>query len=105
MNFVTLVGRLTVNPTIEETEGVKTSRITLAVPRTFKNDEGIFETDFIPVTLHNNLAVQTCNYVKKGDVVGIKGMLEKIDGQELHILADKVTFLSSKKLEEVKEGN
>ena len=48
MNLVTYVGRLVSEPNLEELEsGKKVCKITLAVPRSFKNAYGIYETDFM----------------------------------------------------------
>lgn len=47
MNTVVLVGRLTGEPELIKTkENHDRTVINLAVPRSFKNQEGIYETDF-----------------------------------------------------------
>lgn len=105
LNQTVLVGRLVNEPVIEEE---KHCTITLAVPRSYKNEEGEYETDFIPITLWNGIAQNTSEYCKKGDIIGVKGRLEtKIieneDGTKnykLELVAEKVTFLSSKKVDE-----
>ena len=103
-NLVVIVGRLVKNPILEENQnGKKVCNITLAVPRDFKNDEGIYETDFIKCTLCNVIAENTAEYCKKGDLVGVKGRLEtsvyeKENGEKYRItsvVAEKVSFLSS----------
>lgn len=46
LNQIVLVGRLVQDPEIKELEnGMKTSYITLAVPRSYKNSEGVYETE------------------------------------------------------------
>lgn len=98
MNQLFIVGRLVKNP-----EG---EIITIAVNRSYKNAEGVYETDFIDILLGNDMARNVTEYCKKGDLIGIKGRLESraIDDGDGHILrkgmvvvADKVTFLSSRK--------
>ena len=98
LNQTVLVGRIAREPEIKELEnGKKASTITLAVPRSFKNAEtGEYDTDFVPVILYNGIAENVLEYCKKGDVVGIRGRLETKDN-ELQIIAEKVSFLSSKK--------
>lgn len=105
LNQVVLVGRLTENPTIKELEdGRKEAFVTLAVTRTFKNVDGVYDTDFIKCILWNNVASSTCEYCHKGDLVGIKGRIqvntyEDKDGTTKYlteVIADKVTFLSNK---------
>ena len=107
-NMICLVGRLVANPTLEETESEhQYSKITIAVPREYKNMEGIYEIDFIDVVLHNIIASRTVEFCTKGDLVGIKGRLqtniyENENGEkkkEMIVIADKLTFLSSKKIE------
>ena len=47
LNQVVLVGRLVRDPELKELEnGNKLSNITLAVPRSYKNVNGEYETDF-----------------------------------------------------------
>lgn len=106
INQVMLVGRLTKNPELFLTENGKTgSFITLAVGRPYKNVDGVYETDFLDCTLWTGIAENTAEYCKKGDVVGVRGRLqsriiENDDGSKykrMEIIADKVTFLSTKK--------
>ena len=101
LNQMIIVGRLVSDPQINETENEKkVCNITLAVPRSYKNMNGEYETDFIPVTLWQGIAEQTTNYCKKGDLVGVKGRLQRLEGNSLQVVAEKVTFLSSRKEEE-----
>lgn len=105
LNQVIVVGRLVATPEVRETEnGKKVTNVTLAVPRSYKNMDGNYDTDFIECTLFNAIATNTSEYCKKGDVVGVKGRIQ-IDNYEkdgvkrkvTQIIADKVTFLSSAK--------
>ena len=51
-NMIYLIGRLVDNPVIEENlEDKKISNIEIAVQRAWKNEEGVYETDFFE--LHN----------------------------------------------------
>ena len=108
LNQTVLVGRLVSDPELRETDnGNKVTNITLAVPRSYKNVNGEYDTDFIPCVLWKGIAENTAEYVKKGDLIGIKGHLqtrsleldENIKRQSVEIIAEKVTFLSSKKQE------
>ena len=99
-NQVVIVGRLVENPIVEENQnGKKVCIITLAVPRSFKNDEGIYDTDFIKCVLWNSIAENIVEYCGRGDLIGVKGRLECLCGSELQVVAEKVTFLPSKKVE------
>lgn len=108
LNQIVIAGRLTGNPEIEETEnGNKRTYITVAVPRAYKNVDGVYDTDFIKCVLWNGIAETTCEYCKKGDIVGIKGRIqtsnyENEEGNKVYkteIIAEKVSFLSSKSKE------
>jgi len=109
LNQVVIVGRLVKELEVKELESGKVvSNITLAVPRSFKNAEGIYETDFIECTLWNGVAENTAEYCHKGDLLGVKGRLEtkqietENDGliNSTIVIAEKITFLNSKKTEE-----
>lgn len=109
LNQIILVGRLVKTPEVIETEsGKKMSYITLAIPRTFKNADGEYDTDFIDCVLWELVAESTSEYCKQGDIVGVKGrvqsrMIEDEDGnnyKKMEVIADKITFLSSKKEED-----
>ena len=77
LNQVVLVGRLTSDLEAKELEdGKKVTNMTLAIPRSFKNADGEYETDFVECTLWNNIAENTAEYCKKGDIVGVKGRLQ-----------------------------
>ena len=48
LNQVVLVGRIVKTPELKITEtGKKTSKMTLAVPRNYKNMDGEYDTDFL----------------------------------------------------------
>lgn len=106
LNQIILVGRLTRNIMVHKSEsGAKVATISLAIPRSFKNSEGNYDTDFIDCVAFDSVAENTSEYCTKGDIVGVKGrvqskVVEKEDGKKeylLDIIAEKITFLSSKK--------
>lgn len=108
LNQAVLVGRIVKNPELKDTEKGKVTNITLAVPRSFKNTNGEYDTDFISCVLWKGVAESTVEYCKKGDLVGIKGRIQTRDVEledETHrkyveVIAEKVTFLSSRKSDE-----
>jgi single-strand DNA-binding protein len=111
LNQTVIVGRLVKDPELKETEnGSKVTNITLAVPRSFKNSNGEYETDFISCVLWRGIAENTVEYCKKGDLLGVKGRVQsrsyESEDEKKHfvmeIIAEKVTFLSSKSKEEEK---
>lgn len=98
LNQIVLVGRITKTPEMmENQDGSKFAIINLAVHRTFKNENGEYDTDFIDCTLLKGIAENACEYCKKGDVVGIKGRIQNLNNTaQLQLIAEKVSFLSSK---------
>lgn len=104
LNQTVIVGRLVEDPEVKELEnGKKVANITLAVPRSYRNEDGDYDTDFLNCTLWSGIAENTAEYCKKGDLLGVKGRIQSRvieDGENkntvMDIVAEKVTFLSSK---------
>lgn len=103
LNQIVLVGRIVKTPELHVTEnGKKTTTVTLAVPRNYKNANGEYDTDFLDCTLWTNVAENTVEYCQTGDMVGVKGRLQTRiiqtnDGnkkKKTEIIAEKVTFLA-----------
>lgn len=108
LNQVVLVGRLTRSIKINKSDnGKKVATISIAIPRSFKNMDGTYDTDFVDCVAFENVASNTAEYCDKGDIVGIKGRIQsrvlEQDGKKKYIMdivAEKVTFLSSKREKE-----
>lgn len=108
LNQTVIVGRIVKDPELHETEsGNKITNITLAVPRSFKNVNGEYDTDFISCVLWKGVAENVVEYCKHGDLVGVKGRIQSrsIETDEskktiIEVVAEKVTFLSSNKNKE-----
>lgn len=95
-NFV-LVGRLVENPKlVKEYETI----IELAIPRNVKNADGVYETDYISVILYGGVASNTCKYCKKTDLIGVKGRIQRDENKNIQLVAEKITFLNSSKVED-----
>lgn len=104
LNQAVLVGRIVKDPELRETDnGNKVTNVTVAVPRSYKNTEGVYETDYISCVLWKGVAENVVEYCKKGDLVGIKGHIQtrvaeledNMKKQYVEVVAEKVTFLSS----------
>ena len=118
-NIVIIVGRITAEPELRITkDGKKVSSITVACTRPYKNTNGEYEADFITCILWDYVATNVTEYCHKGDLVGIKGRIQtrtyEVNNEKrkvTEIIAERVTFLSSKskeinkKLEETKEND
>lgn len=105
MNNYMCVGRLVGDPEVKDLEnGKKVTNITIAIPRSYKNADGEYDTDFVDCTIWNGVAEKTSEYCKKGDMIGVKGRLEtsvyeKENGEKVKrtsVVAEKVSFLSSR---------
>lgn len=112
MNNVMLVGRLTGDlEIVDYGNEMKRSVVTLAVPRTYKNQDGIYETDFLRCVLWNGIAKKAHDYCKKGDMVCIKGRIqvrnyENENKEKRHlteIIAESIAFVSSTRQKEEKK--
>lgn len=105
INSVTLVGRLTKNPELRTTpSGVEVGNFTLAVNRTFTNQQGEREADFINCIVFRKQAVNVNQYLSKGKLAGIVGRLQtrsydNKEGQKVfvtEVVCDNVQFLEPK---------
>ena len=111
LNQVVLVGRIVFDLELKKNDsGKKYLSLMLAIPRNFKNIEGTYDTDFIRCIVWDNVASNTSEYCKKGDIVGLKGRLqsrlvERNDKKEniMEVIGEKVTFLTSSKEKEEKD--
>lgn len=112
LNTVMLVGRLAQDVEVKKTEtGKEVTRISLAVNRSFKNPDGIYEVDFIECVLWDGLAKNINEYCKKGDTVGIRGRLQvsyyekdDIKRKVVDVIVERMTFLGSSR-ENLEEKN
>lgn len=102
INRTVLVGRLTKDPELRYTpNGVAVCRFTLAVNRTFTDQSGERQADFINVLVWRKPAENSANYLKKGSLAGIEGRIqtgsyEGQDGKRIYtteVVADSVQFL------------
>ncbi|HAA8551853.1 TPA: single-stranded DNA-binding protein [Listeria monocytogenes] len=105
MNRVVLVGRLTKDPELRYTPaGVAVATFTLAVNRTFTNQQGEQEADFINCVVWRKPAENVANFLKKGSMAGVDGRVqtrnyEGNDGKRVYvteIVAESVQFLEPK---------
>ncbi len=104
--MVALVGRLTKDPVLRYTpNGVPVASFTLAVNRTFTNQSGERETDYINCVVWRTPAENVANFLKKGSLAGVDGSIQTrtYEGQDgklvyvTEVIARYVQFLDSKK--------
>ena len=107
MNKVFLIGNLTRDPELSETQGgIAVCRFSIAVNRR-RTTEGEQQTDFFNVTAWRGLADNVSRFCKKGNKVAVTGSIqirqyEDRDGQKrtsVDVTADEVEFLTPKNAE------
>lgn len=105
INRVVLTGRLTKDPELRYTpSGVAVATFTVAVRRSFQNQQGEYESDFINCVVWRRPAENMANFTKKGSLVGVDGRLqtrnyEGQDGKRVYVtevVAESVQFLETK---------
>lgn len=110
VNNVTLVGRITRDPEVKAIgQGGSVCSFALAVNRTFKNQQGEYEADFINCQAFGNTAQRMQQYVYKGQLLAVTGRIQTRNyennmGQRVYVtevIANNVSFLESNK----KQGN
>ena len=114
MNNVNLIGRLTKAPELKQTAS-NTSVLTgtLAVNRTFKNQNGEREADFINIVAWRQTAEIIAQYCGKGSQISVTGRIqtrnyENQQGQRVYVtevVAEHVDLLDSKSDNQSNFGN
>lgn len=104
MNKVWLIGNLTRDPELSETNsGISVCRISIAVNRR-RTGDGEPQTDFFNVTAWRWLADNVAKYCKKGNKIAVSGSIqirqyEAQDGTKrtaVDVVAEDVEFLTPK---------
>lgn len=76
MNKVILVGRLTADPELRQTQsGIASCKFTVAVNRKFKNANGETESDFVSCQAWRQQAELVSRYFNKGKMIAVEGTL------------------------------
>ncbi len=106
MNKVFLIGRLTRDPELRYTgNNTAVASFTVAVNRTYTNQAGEREADFINVVVWRRQAESVKNYLSQGSQVAVEGRLqvrnyEDQNGQRRYVtevIADSVEFIGSRR--------
>lgn len=109
MNRVNLLGNITKDIELKETSsGVKYTRFSIAVRRTFKNEDGDYDTDFFNVIAWRKTAEIINEYFNKGSRIAISGKLQMSkytdkDGNDrtsTEIVAEEIDFIDKKEEKE-----
>lgn len=102
INKSIIIGRLTRDPELRHMQnGVAVTNFTVAVQRSFKNSQGEYEADFIPVVVWRAQAENCAKYLAKGRLVGVAGRIQTRNYEDkegvrryiTEIVADEVQFI------------
>ena len=103
MNSVHLIGNLTRDPERRVSgKGNTVAELGIAVPSTFKNEDGTYKTDFFDVMVYGKTAENCLRFLSKGKKVAIEASLSDVHYKDqsnkprrlLRIIANNVEFLS-----------
>ena len=113
LNNVSLVGRLTKDADLRYTpSNVAVATFTLAVNRTFKNENGDREADFINCVMWRQQAENLASWAKKGALIGITGRIQtrsydNQQGQRVYVtevVAEQFQLLESRNSQGQSQG-
>lgn len=102
VNEVILVGKIAKTPQLSKTaNGNSITNIVIETVRHYKNSYGIYESDFLVVTLWRGMAQMICETCEVGSMLALKGRIQSQTYLEednrhfgcLEIVAEKVTIL------------
>ena len=106
MNKVILIGRITKDPELRKTPtDVSVVQFTIAVNRTFQQQNGERQADFINCIAWRNQAENLAKYIKKGGQIAVEGSIQtrSYDDQNgvrrfvTEVVCSQITFLESRR--------
>ena len=106
MNQVALVGRVTKDPILRRlSEGRLQTSFILAVNRSFKNQRGEIDADFILCTMWGKGAENTARHCGKGSLIGVGGRIqsrtyEREDKSRVYVtevIGEDIRFIATKR--------
>ena len=112
MNKAILIGRLTKDPDVRQTQDHTVARYTLAVDRKVRRDNNAVTAYFISCVAWDQKAEFAGNYLKKGTKIAVTGHIQtgkytNRDGQTIYttdVVIDDQEFCESKSNAEVQNG-
>ncbi len=102
MNKFIGIGRLTRDVELTKTPSdISVAKFTLAINRSYKDDKGNDQADFLPVVVWRNQAENCAKYLSKGSQCAVTGTIQtrsyEKDGEKKYVtevVADNVEFLA-----------
>lgn len=113
MNKAYLIGRLTKDPDVRQTQDHTVARYTLAVDRKVRRDNNAVTADFISCVAWDQKAEFAEKYLKKGTKIAVAGHIQtgkytNREGQTVYttdVVIDDQEFCESKKAAEEQQDN
>lgn len=108
MNNVSLIGRLTADPELRNTQsGIATTRFSVAVDKSYVKQSEERQADFINIVAWRQTAEFICKYFAKGQRIALTGRIQTgsytdKDGNKRYtfdVIAENVEFCEQKKSE------
>lgn len=105
INNVVLVGRLTRDPELKMTQSnIPVVNFTLAVNRSYTDQSGERQADFINCVVWRRQAENLARYMRQGSLIGVEGNIQTRnyqdnDGRTIYVtevLANSIQFLESR---------
>ena len=87
LNSIVVVGKLKSILLVGDNYEIK-----LSIPRQYKNEDGVYESDLITIQVSNSIGKRVEENCTPSDTIGIKGRIET----DNKLIGEKVTFLSSR---------
>lgn len=106
MNKAILIGRIVKDPELRATPNNRSvCQFTIAVNRTYTNEEGKREADFINCVVWDKQAENLAKYQKKGNQIAVEGRIQTRNyddnsGKKVYVtevLVNNISFLETKK--------
>ncbi len=103
-NCVTLLGRISKDVSLSQGDNA-VARTSIAVQRNFKNKDGNYDADFIPIVAFGKQAEFLNEHFTKGDVIYVQGNIRtgsytNKDGQKVYttdVFVDQIDFVPGSK--------
>lgn len=101
LNHIVLFGNIKEEPKLtKDKNGEEIVNLEVNIPKR-DNEE---EFDLVIVKLTKGIAERTLEDLHKGDKVGIKGIVKANENKEMEIIAERLTYISSSKMNENNEN-
>ena len=95
-NNVVLIGRINNDIEKVEMDDKTIYKLMIDISRNFKNQNGEYEIDIIPIELMSNIGSKVFEYCNKNDLIAVRGRIEcKEKGNPIKVIAERITFLSN----------